>query len=39
MPGKLNRGIIGTGFIEKEFVKQLTEAPGAGLAAVRFVLP
>ncbi|MEE3229491.1 MAG: hypothetical protein VX272_00515 [Planctomycetota bacterium] len=34
MPGKLNREIIGTGFIEKKFVKQLTEAPGAGLAAV-----
>jgi len=31
MPGKLNRGIIGTGFIGKKFAKQLTEAPGTGL--------
>ena len=34
MPGKLNWGIIGTGFIEEKFAEQLPEAPGAGVAAV-----
>jgi predicted dehydrogenase len=34
MSGKLNRGIIGTGFIAEKFAEQLPEAPGAGLPAV-----
>lgn len=34
MPGKMNWGIIGTGFIAQKFSGELPEAPGAGLAAV-----